>query len=278
MNPFEDSLKFLQLGDWSGLNKLFSKERSVSSLAESPYFSIFERNLVDALKQSESKGAPSFLTFAAKIFNLHESVNSSFKLSQEVVQELALFLFERHPTEKYAQILKRNSSAQEYLLKRSLNHKSKIEQSLIGANLNVKIGSTGDATFSKSIFNSPQEKELYLAAIEVFPEAIMLPNVALSTIIDSKICKLLDSSSTNFFFKATLDLCIVCSSSYMPLYYVELDSSYHDNPRQIENDKRKDLIFEKSGLPLSRLRKRRNLNQTEVFKLFFEDLKRSQSK
>jgi very-short-patch-repair endonuclease len=71
-----------------------------------------------------------------------------------------------------------------------------------------------------------------------------------------------------FFQYSTLDLCIVDSKTFKPKFFIELDSSWHDTPKQIENDKMKDEIFHEAGIKLHRLRKKHNTSMQEVFELY----------
>lgn len=54
-----------------------------------------------------------------------------------------------------------------------------IDYTRLTASLNIKIGEHGKLKFDKSIFNSPQEKELYIVAKSVLTNSIILPNSAL---------------------------------------------------------------------------------------------------
>jgi hypothetical protein len=121
--------------------------------------------------------------------------------------------------------------------------------------------------FAKEIFNSPQEKELFLAAKKVLPNSILLPNIALSTIINVRVCDYLEFKTASYFYKATLDMCIVNPNTFYPELFIELDSSWHEMPKNIENDKMKDEIFKVAGLQLHRLTKKTNKNMTEIFEL-----------
>ena len=81
-----------------------------------------------------------------------------------------------------------------------------------------------------------------------------------------KVC----SCAKSFFFKSTLDLCIVDSNTFKPKFFIELDSSWHDKPKQIENDRMKNEIFEKAGMELHRLRKKENKSMDEIFELYIK--------
>ena len=133
------------------------------------------------------------------------------------------------------------------------------------------MGEHGNLRFDKDIFNnSPQEKELYLAAKNILADYILLPNTALSTIIDSKVCAFLDKTTATFFYKSTLDLCVVHPTTFRPELFIELDSSWHDKPKNSDNDKMKNEIFKRAGLKLHRLRKKENKEMPEIFELFIK--------
>jgi hypothetical protein len=103
------------------------------------------------------------------------------------------------------------------------------------------------------------------------PDKILLPNTALSTVISSKVCDFLDRKTSSFFYKSTLDLCVVNLNTYRPELFIELDSSWHDKPKNFENDQMKNKIFQKAGLKLYRLRKKENKRMIEIFELFIRN-------
>jgi len=269
MNPAEDCLKHLKSRNWIELAKVLSNNTNAKDLAESPTFSIFESVFIEELKGHENETDEDLIVVASRVFQIHRHDNSSFTLSEKALKGIARYLFDKNPIETYAKILDNEPDAQLFLenQKASIQRKTDIEQ--LGAYLNVKIGEHGNLQFDKDIFNgSPQEKELYLAAKKVLTDSILLPNTALSTIINSKVCEFLDKSTANFFYKSILDLCIVNPSTFRPDLFIELDSSWHDRPKNLENDKMKNEIFQKAGLKLHRLRKKQNKEMIHVFELF----------
>jgi hypothetical protein len=273
MNPAEDCLKYLQKRDWMGLNKLLVDNEFAVSLADSPTFTIFENVLIDELRRSEDESNEDLHIVAAQIFQLHNLNQSKFRLSENALLKTAKFLFEKDPCEIYAAILVDDPEAQLFLRNQNSEIQSKINNSRISANLDIKIGGDGNLRFDKEIFNnSPQEKELFFAARNVFPDSFLLPNSALSTIIDSKVCQFLNSTTTTFFYQSTLDLCIVNPKTFMPELFIELDSSWHDIEKNKKNDKMKDEIFQKAGLILHRLRKIENKDMTEIFELYLKKI------
>lgn len=271
MNITEKCLTYLQTKEWLELNKLLSNEKNCKELATDPIFSVFEANLIDEVKRYENDGDKNLSTVLARIFQLNQN-QKILKLSQNCLVELAEYLFLKHPSEKYAKILIKNEKAQKFLKNKDLERKKGIEKTILASNLNVIVGNSGQLDFSKSIFNSPQEEELYLASKRILNNEIILPNIALSSIIDSKIVELLENKTKTFFFQSTLDLCIVDIETFKPKFFIELDSSWHDKPKQIENDKMKNEIFEKAGMELHRLRKKENKSMDEIFELYIKKI------
>ncbi len=270
MNITENCLIFLQTKEWLKLNELLSDEKNCKELATDPIFSVFEMYLIIEVKRHENDGNENLYTVLARIFQLNQ-ILKILKLSEKCVLELTEYLFQKNPSEQYAKILTDNIQAHEFLKSKTIERTDKIEKTILASNLNVKIGATGELDFSKSIFNSPQEKELYLASKRVLKDEILLPNIALSSIINSKVIELLEKRTKTFFFQSTLDLCIVDSKTFRPKFFIELDSSWHEKPKQIENDRMKTEIFEKAGMELHRLRKKENKSMDEIFELYIRN-------
>ena len=251
------------------MNKLLSSERNCSELTSDPIFSIFEENLVLEIERFENENAEDLSTVLARIFQLNQDLKI-LNLSQTCVIQIVEYLFRKHPSMKYAKILTENENAKEFLERESNERECEIEKTILAANLNIKIGNTGKLDFSKSIFNSPQEEELFFSAKSFLKQEILLPNISLSSIINSKITELLNRQTKTFFYQSTLDLCIVNSKTLKPIFFIELDSSWHDKPNQVSKDKMKDEIFQQAGLELHRLRKKENKPMKEVFELFIK--------
>jgi len=266
----EKCLIYLQNKEWLKLSEFLSDENNCKELANDPIFSIFEMNLINEVKRYENEGNENLSTVLARIFQLNQN-SGILKLSEKCIFELATYLFQRHPSEYYARILTENTEAKTFLKEKEQERTKEIEKTILASNLNVKIGASGELDFSKSIFNSPQEKELYFASKKVLTNEIILPNIALTTIINSKVKELLMKKTKTFFLYSTLDLCIVDSETFKPKFFIELDSSWHDKPKQIENDKMKDEIFEKAGMKLHRLRKKENKSMEEIFELYIKN-------
>ncbi len=271
MNITEKCLKCLQIQDWNELNLILSDEKNCLELRDDPIFSIFENNLVEEIKNIDNSKNDSASIVLARIFQLNQK-NKTLVLSSSCIKKIAEYLFEKFPSEEYAKHLEGNKKANEYLINKESQIDRVIEKTILSANLDIKIGKNDRLNFSKSIFNSPPEYELYKASLKIFPDKIIYPNVALSTIINFKVNKFLDSKHQTFFLKSTLDLCVVNKETFIPELFIELDSSWHDKPKQIEKDKMKDYIFEMAGLKLIRLRKKQNKKMLEIFELYLKTM------
>ena len=114
--------------------------------------------------------------------------------------------------------------------------------------------------YTRSLFGSPpspQEKYFYDACRERFPSHIIYPNVALQVVIDyDKIKPKLSKDEHKYFLAAVID-CVIFDqdNDYKPIYFFELDSSFHSKPRVMQNDELKDKIFSISGHKLYRIRR-----------------------
>jgi hypothetical protein len=261
---------YLHTKEWLKLNELLSSTTNCKELATDPIFSVFENNLLSEIKRYENDGDEDLSLVLARIFQLSQSLNI-LKLSDACLRGLAEYLFQKHPSEHYAKYLIENEQAQSFLKRQKVERTEKIEKTILASNLNIKVGDAGELDFSKSIFNSPQEKELYFAAKKILPNEIILPNVALSSIINSKIVDTMDQQFRSHFFSSTLDLCVISSETFLPKMLIELDSSWHDSQNQIHKDEIKNQIFSKAGLKLHRLRKIQNKSMEEIFELYIKN-------
>lgn len=109
----------------------------------------------------------------------------------------------------------------------------------------------------RSLFKSAQEKEFFDAVRAVYPQFIVYPNVAVSSILNfDSIKEFLSDEEKSYFFMAIVD-CVVFDYQqlYLPKYFFELDSFYHDEPTQIRKDTYKNNIFSAAGQKIYRIRK-----------------------
>jgi Protein of unknown function (DUF2726) len=111
--------------------------------------------------------------------------------------------------------------------------------------------------YTKPLFNSPQESDFFQALRQVFPRYDVYPNVGLSSLINyENIKKRLSTEEREYFLKSHVD-CVVFDQfrGYKPIYFFELDSSFHDTPEQKVKDGYKNKILAVAGQKLYRIRK-----------------------
>ena len=121
--------------------------------------------------------------------------------------------------------------------------------------------------FTIPLFKSEQEYNFFQAVVASYPNYHTYPNVAVSCLIDyDKIKEALSDRERNYFFKAIVD-CVVFDSrnKYVPKYFFEVDSSYHDSNEQKEKDKWKDNFFTLAGKKLYRVRPLQKIVDDKIF-------------
>ncbi|MFT5142796.1 MAG: hypothetical protein ACI80V_000448 [Rhodothermales bacterium] len=107
----------------------------------------------------------------------------------------------------------------------------------------------------RSLFRSSQERVLYQAARRVFDDHILVPNAALHSALDfAAVRGLLSREERDTFFRVLVDLVVFSPDGSRPLYFVELDSPWHDDPEVQERDRLKERMIGLAGYPLSRIR------------------------
>lgn len=107
-----------------------------------------------------------------------------------------------------------------------------------------------------NLFKSQMERQFFLAIREHYPNFQTMPNISISCILDfDKIKDDLTSEERNYFFRGIID-CVVYDpdQDYIPLYFFELDSFYHDNDKVKIKDGMKDKMFSLCGQKLIRIR------------------------
>jgi hypothetical protein len=267
MSKANECLVYLQKRNWTELNNLLSNSKNYKELLEDPLFNIFETNLVSEIKSLENTVTDDLhIIVLERIIQLCKQTNQ-LKLSDNCVKEIAKYLFHKNPSENIAKLLPNDAEAINFL-KSKINEATQIaKNTILAANLDIKIGEKGELIYSKKITNSPQEEELFRLASELLQNKLIYPNVALSVIISDKLLNQLTNEQKKFFFMSTIDLCVIDPNTLMPEFYFELDSAWHDKLKQIENDNMKDDIFSKAGLTLIRIRKKHNKTMRNEFEL-----------
>ncbi len=107
-----------------------------------------------------------------------------------------------------------------------------------------------------SLFKSKQEEQFFYAVRQVFPSFAVHPNVALSALVDFQAIQgRLSGEEAAYFFRAVVD-CVVFDQHkrYVPVYFFELDSVYHEQADQQHRDHMKDRIISLAGKTVQRIR------------------------
>ena len=107
----------------------------------------------------------------------------------------------------------------------------------------------------KPVFNSQREFNIYQILVQLCPNHLVFPNCALQAIMSyDKMKELVSESDFGYYLRASVDVVVVSSTSYLPMLAVEVDSVWHDTERQQGKDESKDRLFAAAGVPLLRLR------------------------
>jgi tetratricopeptide (TPR) repeat protein len=119
----------------------------------------------------------------------------------------------------------------------------------------TRIVHTSSEIMTKPIFNSQQEYKMYSILLEVFPNQLVFPNMALQAIFPyARMQAVLSKEIFGYYLMASVDFCVTLTSTYLPLVAFEVDSDYHDSEKQRAKDERKDQIFTTGGIALIHLR------------------------
>jgi tetratricopeptide (TPR) repeat protein len=119
----------------------------------------------------------------------------------------------------------------------------------------TRIAYTSSEMMTKPIFNSQQEYKIYTILLELFPNQLVFPNMALQAIFPyARMQEVLAKEIFTYYLMASVDFCVTLTSTYLPLVAFEVDSDYHDSEKQKVRDARKDLIFTTGGIALIHLR------------------------
>jgi len=119
----------------------------------------------------------------------------------------------------------------------------------------TRIAYTSSEMMTKPIFNSQQEYKIYSILLELFPNQLVFPNMALQAIFPyARMQAVLSKEVFGYYLMASVDFCVTLTSTYLPLVAFEVDSDYHDSEKQKVRVERKDQIFTTGGIALIHLR------------------------
>jgi len=280
-----DREKILQLVNkqaWKDLVNEFKDNDNYQAIcSDSILKPIIDKYFIDELLTTSTlKKDPAYKYYLENFCQLHNSSKYIFKLKDDDYKKLIIKIVEVEQSldlaNKYAQffpddpICKKVIEDYQEQLPKFVSH-SQTGEIIVTENKNIR---EGDARIS--LFKSQQEYSFYRSTIEVFPNFLVIPNVALSAVIDfNQVKEHLSSKERNYFFMALIDCAVIdTEDNFKPIRFIELDSIYHDTETQIKKDEMKDKILSIAGQKLLRIRRAANTDsQTNFAKLIRETIK-----
>jgi hypothetical protein len=107
----------------------------------------------------------------------------------------------------------------------------------------------------KQVFNSEREFTIYQALVQLCPNHLVFPNSSLQSIMNfDRMKELVSEDDFGYYLRASVDVVVVSTTTYLPMLAIEVDSIWHDTERQQKNDEKKDRLFAAAGIPFMRLR------------------------
>jgi hypothetical protein len=167
----DNVLTFLQHKEFDKIIEVLRDNETFNMLLEDEIFKIvFFQNFTNELFSQDDLQ----ISYPAFLLNCHDSNNYVFKLNEIDEGKVLNFLFEKTKEVNYAKRLPNHAQAIEVVNKHYLKLKTESEQGLIRAQKQrdfevIEQFSNNTQNLIKSIFNSLQEKELYLACKQIFP-------------------------------------------------------------------------------------------------------------
>ena len=109
-------------------------------------------------------------------------------------------------------------------------------------------------TAVKQVFNSQREFTIYQVMVQLCPNHLVFPNCGLQSFMSyERMKELVVDDDFGYYLRASVDILVVSSTTYLPLLAIEVDSNWHDTDRQKKNDSKKDRLFAMAGVPFLRL-------------------------
>jgi hypothetical protein len=107
----------------------------------------------------------------------------------------------------------------------------------------------------KQVFNSQREFTIYQVMVQLCPNHLVFPNCSLQSVMSfDRMKELVNEDDFGYYLRASVDIVVVSSTTFLPMLAIEVDSVWHDTERQQRNDDKKDRLFAAAGIPFVRLR------------------------
>lgn len=276
-----NALILIQKKEWKNLLSVLKDNQIFDNLVSDSIFrDLFHKYFIRELLNDINSSKEDKIIELGAIFNFHKSTSYKFTLPQDEHEKLVVKLVEITGDYIYAREYPNNPICKNIIIQhlKEEEEKSRFIQDNFEVRRNLEIvefEKIEQESLNKSIFNSPQEIEFYNAAKTVFQDEIILPNAALSTVINNEALNKLENQEKWLFLTTTVDFVIVDNHNYRPIYFFELDSSYHDTPEQIIKDNLKNRLISGFGYKLFRSRKITAGDKTEYFIKWLKEIKQS---
>ncbi|MDV3664205.1 hypothetical protein CMU51_09055 [Elizabethkingia anophelis] len=262
--------KFLEIIGILKDNKVFNE-----LLNDFVFKTVFFQNFINELFNESALE----IEYPAFLYHCHSSNEYVFKFSEEDEEKVLMFLIDNTKKYLYAIKLPYYSTSIEIINEYKAKMSVEAEKAAIIAKKEkdfeiVEKYSNNTESLLKSIFNSPQEKEFYLACTSVFKNYIVLPNVSLTTIFNATVVKKKFSKYFDFYLKSSIDFVLVEDKTFIPILFFELDSKgYHSDKKAKFRDEIKDILLTELGHDLIRMTKKTGKEGVHEYFDFLEAIK-----
>lgn len=218
---------------------------------------LFETEFFANMASLEPQKKLKHIEFTGLVIELKQKCFSSKFVERFIDEKLSIFQVTNHDG-----LISYAASHQERPLARQILGEIQKEkpESLADArrqNVSIKSNETkNEKRHTIKLFRSKQEEMFFEAVRKSFPTYHPYPNVALSCVLNFDAIKNeLTTKQKDYFFKAIIDSVVYdTDEGYNPMYFIELDSSYHDSDHSKINDRMKDDIFKAANVKLIRIR------------------------
>ena len=275
----EKVLGLISSKNWDELMPILRDNKTFQALSEDPIFTnVFNTHFVDELINQDTSGDKENIAELGTILTFHKSESYNFRLSTRNHEKLIVLLVEKTQSYDFAKELPHH----EICIPIIQEHDKKLADGIAATKVSHEIQSNFSVqeiekkkteSYAISVFKSPQEQEFYEAARQVFSTSILLPNTALSTVINNGVLEQFNGRERGFFLSTTVDLVVIDSTDYKSTHFFELDSSYHDSPEQKARDELKNRLISEAGFELYRIRKKSGQADMENYITFLKEIK-----
>ncbi|MGG7664031.1 DUF2726 domain-containing protein [Dyadobacter sp. BHUBP1] len=276
----ENTLLMLQQRDWNSLIDLFKDNRIYLEIEQDSIIqSILEREFISELiGGSGFDDDPEYLFYLEQFHILHVSPHYKFSLKAIHVDPLVekiIGIYRADSLEKAVFYAKKyaNLPVSIEILAEIENSQPKVIQHSLSSTIKVTENREIEPVDSTtSVFKSQHERRFYMAVRAIFHTYLVLPNVAISAVVDFESVKHhLDQKERAYFFTALIDCVVVdAQNEFRPIKMLEIDSLYHDDEEQLRKDRMKDKIIAKAGHKLLRIRATGSHSEEDLQKLILE--------